>query len=152
MNNTIKNGDTVTVHYTGKLDDGSVFDTSKAEGREPLTAPLGQEQLIPGFEAALIGMAIGESKTITLEPSDAYGDYSEEMVVSVPLEHMPGEIAEGTYLQINTPYGPQIVTVKSVNEEAGVAMIDHNHALAGKRLTFDLEIVSFETAEVTEEK
>jgi peptidylprolyl isomerase len=149
---TINSGDTVTVHYTGKLDDGSVFDTSKAEGRDPLTAPLGQEQLIPGFEAALIGMSVGESKTFTLEPAEAYGEYSDEMIVAVPLDHMPGEVTEGMHLQINTPYGPQIVTVKTINEAEKVAMIDHNHALAGKRLTFEVEVVSFEPATVTEEK
>jgi len=142
---SIKNGDTVTVNYTGKLEDGSVFDSSLTEGREPLTAKLGEQQLIPGFEAGLIGMSDGDKKTITIESADAYGDYNDKMVIEVPINHLPDGVQEGMTLQVNTPYGPQPVHVKVLDKEKGIAHIDHNHPLAGQRLIFDLEVVSFDS-------
>lgn len=138
---TIKNGDTVKVHYTGKLTNGEVFDSSLSEGREPLQSQLGKEELIPGFEAGLIGMAKGEKKTITIPCADAYGDYRNDMVIPVPIEQLPEGIEKGMQLQVMTPYGPQLVTVKDITETEG--LIDHNHQLAGQDLIFDLEVVSF---------
>ena len=137
---TIKNGDTVTVNYTGKLEDGTVFDTSLQEGRTPLTATLGQGQLIPGFENGLIGMTIGENKTIEIESKDAYGDHNPMMISEVEKGKFPEGVKEGDMLQGMSPQGPVNVKVLEVNES--MVKIDANHPLAGKKLFFDLEVIS----------
>ncbi len=95
----IQNGDTVTVHYTGRLEDGTVFDSSMVEGREPLTATLGQGQLIPGFESGLMEMSVGDKKEIKIESKDAYGEYIPNMEQEVPMENLPGEVSVGMQLQ-----------------------------------------------------
>ena len=136
----IQNGDTVKVHYTGKLEDGTVFDSSLVEGREPLETVLGQGQLIKGFEAGLIDMSEGETKTIEIESADAYGDVNPEMVTEVPKTNVPEGIKEGEMLQGEGPMGAVNVKVVEVNEETVV--LDANHPLAGKKLTFELEVVS----------
>ncbi len=135
----VKNGDTVSVHYTGKLDDGTVFDSSLNEGREPLTAKLGQNQLIKGFENALIDMSVGEKKTIKIESYNAYGPVVKEMVVEVPKSNLPEGVTVGQMLQAHTPQGP--VNVKVVELTEDLAVLDGNHPLAGKDLTFDLEVL-----------
>ena len=136
----IKNGDSVSVNYTGRLEDGTIFDTSIQEGREPLTATLGQGQLIPGFENGLMGMAIGEKRTIEIEPQDAYGEVNPQMVSEVALNQVPEGVKEGDMLQGQNQYGPVQVVVKEVKESTVV--LDMNHPLAGKKLIFDLEVVS----------
>jgi FKBP-type peptidyl-prolyl cis-trans isomerase SlpA len=136
----IKNGDNVSVHYTGKLEDGSVFDTSLSEGREPLTVTLGQGQLIPGFENGLIDMTVGEMKTIEIEPENAYGDIKPQMVSEVPLSQVPEGVKAGDMLQGQNQFGPVNVVVTEVKEST--AVLDMNHPLAGKKLIFDLEVVS----------
>ena len=136
----IKNGDSVSVNYTGRLEDGTIFDTSIQEGRTPLTATLGEGKLIPGFENGLIGMSIGEKKTIEIEPSDAYGEVNEGMIQEVALTQVPENVKVGDMLQGQNQYGPVQVTVKEVNEST--AVLDMNHPLAGKKLIFDLEVVS----------
>ena len=136
----IKNGDNVSVHYTGKLEDGSVFDTSLAEGREPLTVTLGQGQLIPGFENGLIDMTAGEIKTIEIEPENAYGDVNPQLMNEIPLSQVPEGVKTGDMLQGQNQFGPVSVVVKEVKEETVV--LDMNHPLAGKKLIFDLEVVS----------
>jgi len=136
----IKNGDNVSVHYTGKLEDGSVFDTSLAEGREPLTVTLGQGQLIPGFENGLIDMTVGEMKTIEIEPENAYGDIKPQMMSEVPLSQVPEGVKAGDMLQGQNQFGPVNVVVTEVKEST--AVLDMNHPLAGKKLIFDLEVVS----------
>ena len=136
----IKNGDNVSVHYTGKLEDGSVFDTSLAEGREPLTVTLGQGQLIPGFENGLIDMTTGEIKTIEIEPENAYGDVNPQLMSEIPLSQVPEGVKTGDMLQGQNQFGPVNVVVKEVKEETVV--LDMNHPLAGKKLIFDLEVVS----------
>jgi FKBP-type peptidyl-prolyl cis-trans isomerase SlpA len=136
----IKNGDNVSVHYTGKLEDGSVFDTSLAEGREPLTVTLGQGQLIPGFENGLIDMTAGEMKTIEIEPENAYGDIKPQMMSEVPLSQVPEGVKAGDMLQGQNQFGPVNVVVTEVKEST--AVLDMNHPLAGKKLIFDLEVVS----------
>ena len=136
----ITNGSSVSVNYTGRLEDGTIFDTSLQEGRTPLNATLGQGQLIPGFENGLIGMSIGEKKTIEIEPKDAYGEVNEQMVQEVALTQVPEGIKEGDMLQGQNQYGPVQVTVKEVKESTVV--LDMNHPLAGKKLIFDLEVVS----------
>ena len=85
----VQNGDTVVVNYTGRLEDGTVFDSSLTEGREPLKAQLGQGLLIKGFEDGIIEMTIGDKKTIEIDPSNAYGDVNSEMIVEVPREQIP---------------------------------------------------------------
>lgn len=135
----VKNGDTVSVHYTGKLDDGTVFDSSLNQGRQPLTATLGQNQLIKGFENALIDMEVGEKKTIKIESHNAYGPVVQEMVVEVPKSNLPEGVVVGQMLQAHTPQGPVNVKVIELNEDS--ATLDGNHPLAGKDLTFDLELL-----------
>jgi FKBP-type peptidyl-prolyl cis-trans isomerase SlpA len=136
----ITNGSSVSVNYTGRLEDGTIFDTSLQEGRTPLTATLGQGQLIPGFENGLIGMAVGEKRTIQIEPKDAYGELNPQMVTEVGLNQVPEGVKEGDMLQGQNEYGPVQVTVKEIKESS--VIIDMNHPLAGKKLIFDLEVVS----------
>lgn len=136
----ITNGSSVSVNYTGRLEDGTIFDSSIQEGREPLKATLGQGQLIPGFENGLIGMGIGDKKTIEIEPKDAYGELNPEMVSEVPLTQVPEGVKVGDQLQGQNQYGPVNVVVKEINESSVV--LDMNHPLAGKKLIFDLEVIS----------
>lgn len=138
----ITNGSSVSVNYTGRLEDGTIFDTSLHEGRTPLTATLGQGQLIPGFENGLMGMAIGEKKTIEIEPSDAYGEINEGMIQEVPLTQVPEGAKVGDMLQGQNERGQFQVSVKEVKENSVV--LDMNHPLAGKKLIFDLEVVSID--------
>lgn len=135
----IQNGDTISVNYIGRLEDGTVFDSSLTEGREPLKVTLGQGQLIKGFENGLLEMSTGDKKTVTLEPSEAYGDVIPDAVIDVPLENLPENLQVGQVLQAQGPQGPFVVTVKEINETS--AKLDHNHPMAGKKLIFDLEIV-----------
>jgi FKBP-type peptidyl-prolyl cis-trans isomerase SlpA len=138
----ITKSSTVTVNYTGKLEDGSIFDTSLVEGREPLKAKLGEGQLIPGFENGLIDMTIGETKTVEIEPSEAYGEYNDTLIVEVGKDKVPEEVEVGMMLQTFGPMGPSIVKVKEIKEDA--VLIDANHPLAGKKLIFELEVVGVE--------
>ncbi len=135
-----KNGDTVKVHYTGTLQDGSVFDSSRE--REPLEFTLGSGQLIPGFEEAVIGMSIGDSKTITIAADDAYGQYREDMRMEVPMEQFPDNIKPevGQQLQLSNPDGSTFLVVIREISDTGVTL-DANHPLAGKDLTFEIELV-----------
>ena len=136
----IKNGDVVTVHYTGKLEDGSVFDSSLDEGREPITVKLGEGSLIKGFEDGLIDMEIGEKKTVEINPEEAYGHPNDQMVNEVPRTQVPEGVQAGEMLQAMTPQGPVNVKVLEVKDD--VVILDANHPLSGKKLIFDLEIVS----------
>ena len=135
----IQLGDTVIVNYTGRLEDGSIFDSSLNEGREPLKSTLGQGQLIQGFETGLLNMVIGEKKTIEITPENAYGEYNPEMTTIVGKNQVPETIQVGETLQGNTPNGPIIVRVLEVTENS--VTLDANHPLAGKKLIFDLEVV-----------
>jgi FKBP-type peptidyl-prolyl cis-trans isomerase 2 len=138
----INQNSTVTVNYTGKLEDGTIFDTSLVEGREPLKAKLGEGQLIPGFESGLIDMGIGENKTIEIEPTEAYGEYNDSLVVEVDKNQVPENVEVGMMLQTFGPMGPSIVKVLEIKDE--VIVIDANHPLAGKKLIFELEVVGVE--------
>jgi FKBP-type peptidyl-prolyl cis-trans isomerase 2 len=135
----ITSNSTVTVNYTGKLEDGSIFDSSLNEGREPLTATLGQGQLIKGFEDGLIDMEVGDKKTVEIESDMAYGQHNEAMIQEVPKEQVPEGVMVGHMLQANTPMGPINFRVLEVNEET--VKLDGNHPLAGKKLIFDLEVL-----------
>jgi len=133
-------GDTVTVHYTGKLEDGTVFDTSRQEGRTPLTEKVGDGKLIKGFENGLLEMSEGETKTIEIQPSEAYGDVNPELFAEVPKNQLPENVKVGETLQGNGPQGPIMVVVKEINEHTVV--VDANHPLAGKKLIFDLDLMT----------
>jgi len=138
-----KRGDTVHVHYRGTLDDGSEFDSSS--GGEPISFTIGSGQVIPGFESAVEGMTPGEKKTSRFEVDDAYGERRDELVFQVPRDQMPDgeEVEVGDMLQVGFPDGgTAAVTVASLDEES--VTLDANHPLAGKPLTFELELVSID--------
>lgn len=135
-----KQGDTVKVHYRGVLQDGTVFDTS--EDRDPLEFTIGEGQVIPGFEEAVVGMEPGESKVVTLEPDDAYGPRRSDLLVEVERNRLPAEmeVEVGSQLQVRQEGGtPRIATIARVGEDS--VTLDVNHPLAGKDLTFDIELV-----------
>ena len=133
-------GDTVRVHYTGKFENGEIFDSSKVEGREPVTATLSETpQLIKGFADGLYEMTEGEQKTLEISPEEAYGNVMDDLISEVPLEQLPEGVSVGDVLQADGPMGPVIVRVNEVNETN--AVIDANHPLAGKKLIFDIELV-----------
>ncbi|MEJ2033630.1 MAG: peptidylprolyl isomerase [Deltaproteobacteria bacterium] len=137
---TAKQGDTVKVHYTGKLTDGTVFDSS--QGREPLQFTIGAGQVIPGFEEAVTGMAPQENKTAEIPVDKAYGPRHEEMVMEVPREQVPQDIQPevGQRLQVGMQSGqPIIVTITGVGETS--ITLDANPPLSGKDLVFDIELV-----------
>jgi FKBP-type peptidyl-prolyl cis-trans isomerase SlpA len=138
----VEKDSTVVVNYTGKLEDGSIFDTSMVEGRMPLKAKLGEGQLINGFEEGLIGMSVGDKKTVEIESVNAYGDVLEHLIQEVPKDKMPGDVEIGTALEAQTQMGPVNFIVKEVKEETVV--LDANHPLAGQKLIFDLEVVDVE--------
>jgi peptidylprolyl isomerase len=139
----ITKGNTVDVHYTGKLTTGEVFDSS--EGKEPLKFQVGSGQIIPGFEEAVLGKQIGDKVTINIQPENAYGEVREDLFVKVPLDKMPGEVQVGQSLQaVGADNRPVQVVVKEVNEDHIV--IDGNHPLAGKELVFDIEVVDVQFA------
>ena len=136
----VKDGDTVKVHYTGTLKDGQVFDTS-AE-REPLEFTLGEGQLIPGFEKAVVGMEVGDSASVDIPVDEAYGETREDLVINVPKDQLPDEVEPkvGMQLQVNQENGQPIpVRITEIAEEELV--LDANHPLAGKDLKFDIELV-----------
>jgi peptidylprolyl isomerase len=135
-----KSGDTVHVHYTGKLDDGSVFDTS--EGRDPLTFELGKNMVVHGFEKAVTGMAVGEKKTVTFPSDEAYGPRLDQLTFTVPRENLPEgyDPQEGDTLGMETRDGRKMDVVVTSSDENSV-QLDANHPLAGEDLTFDVELV-----------
>jgi len=135
-----KLGDTVRVHYTGKLEDGTVFDSSL--DRDPVEFTLGAGQVIPGFEQAVVGMSPGESKTVEVPADQAYGPYREELVQEIDRELVPADLKleVGQQLALRLSPGRSIrVTVTKITESK--VTLDANHPLAGKDLTFDLQLV-----------
>jgi peptidylprolyl isomerase len=135
-----KKGDTVKVHYTGKLVDGTVFDSSR--GGEPLQFTIGEGQVIPGFEEAVTGMSPEESRTTEIPVDKAYGHHHQEMVMEIPRNQVPADIEPevGQRLQVGTPSGqPVVVTIVDVSEAS--ITLDANPPLAGKDLVFDIELV-----------
>jgi len=138
-----QNGDIVEVDYTGTLENGTVFDTSV--GGEPLEFTLGQGQMIPGFEQAVLGMKIGEMKTVTIPADEAYGQYSDDMVQVINRDELPADLDPYVGQQLQGP-GPgggiSIGTVTNVTDTT--ITIDFNHFLAGKDLTFEIELVSIQ--------
>lgn len=138
-----KRGDTVHVHYKGTLDDGSVFDSS--EGSEPIVFTLGAGEVIPGFEQAIEGMATGEKKTQHIPAEQAYGERRDELVFTVAREQMPEgtDVEVGDMLRVGFPDGSS-AAVQVAGIEAGGVTLDANHPLAGKNLTFELELVAID--------
>ncbi|WP_299769794.1 peptidylprolyl isomerase [uncultured Tateyamaria sp.] len=139
----IKDGDTVRIHYTGTLLDGTVFDSS--DGRDPLEFVVGSGQIIPGLDVALPGMIEGDKKKVNIPCDQAYGPINPALRQGVPRDAIPDEIPLeiGLQLQMQTPQGqPMPVTVIEVGEEE--VTLDANHPLAGKDLTFDFEVVSID--------
>jgi peptidylprolyl isomerase len=132
-------GDLVRVHYTGKLDDGSVFDSSA--GRDPLQFRLGGGEVIPGFEQAVTGMSPGEERRVTIPADEAYGARREELVLVVSREELPAELEPkvGQQLQMSQDGQDFVVTISDVTEQDVV--LDANHPLAGEDLTFELQLV-----------
>ena len=141
----VKSGDTVAIHYTGTLLDGTTFDSS--EGRDPLEFVVGSGQIIPGLDVALPGMSVGDKKTVDIACADAYGPLNPEMRQSVPREGIPDDIPleVGQQLQMQTPTGqPLPVMVVEVSE--ATVTLDANHPLAGKDLRFDIELMRIDAA------
>ncbi len=137
----VKPGDKVQIHYTGTLEDGSTFDSS--EGRDPLAFTVGSGQIIPGLDKEIPGMAVGDKKTVVIEPAEAYGDSQPEAIQAIPRSNVPPEIPLelGLQLQMQSPSGQVVpVTVVELTEEE--VTLDANHPLAGKALTFAIELVS----------
>ena len=139
-----KTGDTVQVNYTGKLADGIVFDSS--EGREPYEFNLGAGQAIPGFDKAILGMKVGEKKTVTIPSDEAYGPHLDDMVVEVPREKLPSNIEPkvGQMLEATRPDGEKIGFIITNVSDNNTVTLDANHPLAGKDLTFDIELVKIQ--------
>ncbi len=146
----VKSGDKVTVHYTGKLSDGTKFDSS--EGRAPLTFTTGAGQVIPGFEKAVEGMKVKDKKNFTIPSHEAYGPVIKELVLEIPRERLPPQPDPqvGMQLIMKGPQGQQIPAMITKVEQSKVT-IDMNHPLAGKDLNFDIEIVGI-NMEGTEEE
>ena len=136
----VEAGDYISVHYTGTLDDGSVFDSS--EGRDPLAFTAGAGQMIKGFDAAVIGMKVGEVKTVTIPAADAYGLHDESLILTFPKDELPEGMDPkvGDQLALTQSNGRQVpVVVIEVTDED--LIVDANHELAGKDLTFKIELV-----------
>lgn len=136
----VKKGDTVKVHYTGRLEDGTVFDSSI--GGEPLQFKVGEGMLIEGFEKSVIGMNVGESKTVNIDAEKAYGPYHDELVAIIGRDRFPEdlELEVGQQLQLRQENGHVIfVTVVDITENN--VTLDANHPLAGRTLVFDIQLV-----------
>lgn len=136
----VKEGDTVRVHYTGKLTNGEQFDSSV--GKDPLEFTVGAGMMIKGFDDAMPGMNVGEKKTINIAPVDAYGEKSEEAIIEFPKENVPEDmkLEPGMQLTLSNQAGqPVPVTVVEINDNA--IILDANHFLAGQELVFDIELM-----------
>ncbi len=130
-------GNKVQVHYTGKLNDGTVFDSSI--GHEPLEFTIGQQQMIPGFEEGVLGMQVGESKTITISSEQAYGPHHADRVIQVSRTELPPQLEIGMQLQGSQP-GGNVVSFTVVAVTKSMVTMDGNHPLAGKDLIFDIQL------------
>ena len=136
------NGSVVRINYTGKLTNGTVFDTSKVDGREPLSFRLGQNQVLPKLEEEIIGMSVGEKKTVALDANDAYGPHQKQAIQKIPRSEIPDgvDLTVGNNLQATGNDGEIVpLRVLAANEET--VTLDANHPLAGHNLTFEIELV-----------
>ncbi len=141
---TAAHGDTVKVHYTGTLDDGTMFDSSA--GRDPLEFTIGSRRVIPGFENAVIGLAVGEKTTVVIGPEDAYGPRTDEKIMVVDRARLPADPAPavGMVVQGKVPEGTVEFVITTIDE--GQVTLDGNHPLAGKQLTFEIELAAIVAA------
>lgn len=133
-------GDTVTVHYTGTLDDGEVFDSSR--DRDPLEFQVGSGQVIPGFDRAVDGLEVGQSREVRLEPEEAYGEPREDLVVDVDRDQFPAEAEPAVGQQVQVQVAPgqnRVATIQDVTDDG--IRLDLNHPLAGRALNFEVELV-----------
>jgi peptidylprolyl isomerase len=139
----VKEGDTITLHYTGALDDGTIFDSS--EGRRPLSFKVGTGQVIPGFDEGVRGMEVGERKQINIPADQAYGQYYEELVKVVPRQAFPPDVtpAIGLGFEFDLPSG-ESMPVRIIDVEGDDITLDANHLLAGEALNFDVHLVSID--------
>jgi len=138
-----KSGDTVSVHYTGKLEDGTQFDSSA--GKDPLEFSIGAGDVLPAFDSAVEGMTVGDSKSVKIEAAEAYGRRHEQLIQDVPREHLPDDMqpAVGMQLQAQGQDGQPIqLVVTEVKDET--ITVDGNHPLAGKDLDFDIKLVDIQ--------
>ena len=136
----VKNGDTVKVHYLGRRTDGSTFDSS--EGREPLEFEVGSGMVIKGFDDGVLGMVVGDKKTLNIPAEDAYGDRNDEMLVEFPKEQFPEDLVPAVGLELNMTNGSgQVIPVVITEVNEDTVMLDANHPLAGETLVFDIELV-----------
>jgi len=135
-----KNGDKVKVHFTGKLENGKIFDNSK--GSKPLEFTIGAGEMMLGFEKEIIGMTNGDIKTFTVLPEEAYGSRREELVATVEKSHFPSDITPtiGQSLQISLPEG-EILDIVITRIDGDIVTIDANHPLAGESLLFEVTLV-----------
>jgi len=137
----VKNGDTVKVHYHGRLTDGTTFDSS--EGREPLEFQVGSGSVIKGFDDGVMGMSVGDKKTVSIQAEDAYGDKNPDMLVEFPREQFPDDMKPEVGMRLNMTNGSgQVVPVIIVEVKDDTVILDANHPLAGEALIFDIELVS----------
>ncbi|HUV02332.1 MAG TPA: peptidylprolyl isomerase [Desulfobacteria bacterium] len=136
-----KNGDTVKVHYTGKLEDGSVFDSSIDQ--DPLEFTIGESQVIPSFEQAVVGMDLNETKTVKIPEDKAYGPHRAELVAEVDRSQLPADLEPeiGQQLEGRQPDG-QVVVATVIDVSESNVTLDANHPLAGKDLTFEIQLVA----------
>lgn len=132
----VQDGDLVEVHYDGTLDDSSTFDSSRERG-EPFSFTVGTGQVIPGFDDAFRGLAVGESRTVRILPVDAYGEWSEELVYEVPYGSSQDDVAVGDQVYLNDGRPAVVLEVKE-----GTVVLDTNHELAGEALTFEIEVLA----------
>lgn len=141
MKQTASQGDTVAVHYKGTLENGSVFDSS--EGQDPIEFTIGQHEVIPGFENAVIGMATGETKRESILPENAYGSREDSLVFEIPRSSLEPEfeVSAGDVVRVTLPDG-QIAPMQVVELDDESVTLDANHPLAGQTLIFDLELVA----------
>jgi peptidylprolyl isomerase len=136
-----KSGDKVKIHYSGTLDDGTQFDSS--EGREPLEFDIGSGQVIPGFETAVIGMVVGDNKSISIPPEEAYGPYHKEMVQDIPGSALPEDLTPAIGMQLQgTGADGQTMQFVITEVKDGAITVDGNHPLAGEALNFEIELVA----------
>jgi len=135
----VENGKNVVLNYTGKFDDGTVFDSSLFEGREPLKTVLGQGNLIPGFEKNILGLNIGDKINFTVDPVDGYGEYLDGLVTVIPKDRIPESAKVGDVLMSESERGTINVIVKEINYDG--VRIDANHPMAGKKLSFEVQII-----------
>ena len=142
---TVENGSVVQVHYRGTYTDGEQFDSSY-ERNTPMTIKVGAGQVLPGFDSALVGMEVGQTKHVSLGKSDAYGDRNPNAYAAIPLTNFPtdfaSQLSKGATIPLTDPKGNNVLgTVESINEES--IIFDMNHPMAGKDLEFDIEVVGF---------